>query len=119
MRLPRRLKQVKWKRFFRFKWQKLTRGWDDSETWCLRSPFARFILPRLKRFKQLKAGHPCDITAKEWDEILDKMIFAFESLLEEENNPNYEEDVYEFNKRYKKIQEGLELFGKWYLSLWW
>jgi hypothetical protein len=119
MDLLRKLKRAKWKRFFRLKWQKITRGWDDSETWCLRAPFARFILPRLKRFKQLKAGHPYDITAEEWDIILDKMIFAFESVIKEEDSKDYNEPIEQSIERWAKIQEGFDLFGKWYLQLWW
>ena len=41
------------KRSLRFWWQRGTRGWDDSETWGLDGTLARFILPRLQRFKEV------------------------------------------------------------------
>lgn len=41
------------KRFWKFLWQRWTRGFDDSETWSLDSTISYFILPRLKRFKEI------------------------------------------------------------------
>ena len=55
------------KRYWKFLWQRWTRGFDDSETWSLYDTIARFILPRLKRFKEIADGTgsiPCYIVAK-------------------------------------------------------
>jgi hypothetical protein len=41
--------------------------------------------------------------------MLDKMIYAFKSIIDDEFSETTEE---------KKIQEGLELFGKYYRGLW-
>jgi hypothetical protein len=101
------------KRFFRLKFQRLTRGWDDSETWNLDYHLAKLISPRLKRFKELTICHPHEITSEQWDEILDKMIFAFDQIIEDDYSKMSDPDCFE------KIKEGLSLFHKYYFDLWW
>lgn len=97
------------KRFLKHLYQRIIRGWDDSETWSLDHSLAKLILPRLKRFKELQDGHPSDLSEKEWDEIIDKMIFAFEW---------YSDDPW-CKEVPKEVNEGIELFSKWYRDLWW
>lgn len=60
---------------------------------------------------------------KQWSEIVDKMIWSFE-----QNHPDYDwEDQYHTDAGYdvdgarlhaEKIQEGIDLFGKYYRNLW-
>ena len=95
-------------------WQRLTRGFDDSETWSLDSSLATHILPRLKRFREYHRGYPMSMTAESWNAVLDKMIFAFEYHCDEErkygrNAPG----------EYEKVEEGLKLFAEYYGNLWW
>jgi len=101
------------KRSVRFFSQRLFRGFDDSETWNLDTRFAEHVLPRLKRFKQLKNGYPHNLTSEQWDIILDQMIFSFEWAASD-----YVERA-EDMETYQRVQEGLDLFGKWYQNLWW
>lgn len=68
----------------------------DYETWNLDNTFARFIVPRLKRFRELVAspdtvyGYPGTLNnMEEWLEILDKIIWAFEQY-----DKDYQEDYY-------------------------
>ena len=100
------------KRKLRFFWQRLTRGWDDSETLSLDHSLAALIAPRLKRFKQLIHGHPADMTEQEWNDKLDKMIASFEWAC---SDARWDEDC----EAWKTHQEGFDLFGKYYLGLWW
>ena len=97
-----------------YKKQREERGWDDTETWNLDSTIAQFVYPRLKRFIELEpAGYPgqCFKTYEDWIEALKKMLYSFEHIINE--------DDYEINNDVnKKIQEGLELFGKHFQSLW-
>lgn len=114
----------------------------DSETWGLYMVIAQFILPRLKRFKKLNNGVPMslffdkedkihgddvdwqDRAAKEWDSILDEMIWSFEQIvddsdpekLENETNEEYVDRCRMWNNN---VQHGLELFAKYFLGLWW
>lgn len=103
------------KRWFRFLWQRWTRGFDDSQTWNLETRLAEHILPRLKRFKQVHTGYPMELTPQEWEIILDKMIFAFEF----QASDIVDREIDLSNDHFDKVKEGLWLFGVWYTHLWW
>lgn len=118
------MKNLFWKVKMWFKWkflkqhvryffQRRFRGWDDSETWCLDQSIAKFILPRLKRFKELNNGYPGDLDEEGWNQALDKMIFAFEWAA---SDAKYE---WADDGQYEKVKEGLKLFQEYYFSLWW
>lgn len=99
------------------KTQKLTRGYSDEDLYCAYGTFSEFILPRLKLYKEdsFKA-HPNDEgwTIEKWDGCLDKMIRAFELSIE-----HTKVEKTEFPKKKKEqMQEGLELFSKYYTELW-
>lgn len=101
------------KRSVRFLYQRLTRGWDDSDTWSLDQPLAKLIAPRLRRFREIYNGHPTDLTEAEWNARLDKMIAAFEWYASDDRwGPNEFENL-------EKHQEGIDLFAKHYMQLWW
>lgn len=86
-----------------------TWGFDESELWNFDITIAKFILPRLIKFKENNpGGYPAILTLDEWNDILNKMIFAFEKITQEKQ--------LEYPK---EIQEGTELFGKWIQALWW
>lgn len=110
--LVRKVKSSTDKRARKFLWQRVTRGWDDSETWSLDHSLAKLILPRLKRFKQITIGIPGDMKEQEWNDILDKMIATFEFAASEERWSATPED-------YDKHKEGLQLFAEYYWALWW
>ena len=65
-----------------------------SELWDLDYTFADFILPRLKAFKKNTISVPASLTEDEWDDILDKMIIAFEYIITEDSwwidDPRYD-----------------------------
>lgn len=103
-------------REIKFWWQRRSRGWDDSETWSLAEPIARFIAPRLRRFKDISYIPPYSISVDQWTKDLDLMIFTFETIAADEdgsrewqNNPVVS----------MKVKYGLKLFAKRYLDLWW
>jgi hypothetical protein len=110
---------------YRFLWQKITRGWDDSDTWSLDYTLAKWILPRLKRFKQLSFGCPTNFTEKQWDEMIDEMIWAFDYIANDRENEiftengNFEKEREEWKKAEDRCDKGLELFGKYMRGLWW
>jgi len=92
-------------------WQRRTRGWDDSETWSLDETIAKFAVPRLKRFKELKKCYPGNLSGEqEWDAILDEIILALEACID------WEIDT---SEQWNKVDDGLHLFGKHFRSLWW
>jgi len=147
-------------RILKFLWQRITRGWDDSETWGLYDRIAKFTLPRLIRLKELSVrsggGVPLDFVNEnneaniaEWNNVLDKMIYAFERIVKDDVfdyviyppdyvrgftlKPNEDGKPYathipndprpiDYSKVEEieaKIQEGLDLFAKYFRSLWW
>ena len=107
-----------------------------EELYDLDVTIARFILPRLIVFKEHCERTPnLNMSPEEWNEILDKMIYAFEriALQPEEDTPEYkayikaiwnnEEDLSDLKRAakdsLKPISEGLSLYHKYYRSLWW
>ncbi len=119
----------------RKKWLKKQGSYvNPKETWSLDITFAKYIIPRLKKFKELNNGYP-------GIEALDKMIQAFEYVIDWDeywlDDPRYDytdimfgddKELYESiveNKRMEDIRrltainEGLQLFAKYYMNLWW
>lgn len=129
----------------RKKWMKKHRLYvNPKETWSLDVNLAKYIIPRLKKFKKLNNGYPGIgemNTPEKWDEALDKMIQAFEYVIDLDeywiDNPKYdytdimfgknkefyekikENKITEDIRRLAAINEGLQLFAKYYMSLWW
>ena len=107
------------KRYRRHIKQLKLNGFTDSETWGLDSVIAEFILPRLIRFKELNIGFPDVFTFDSWNDVIDKMIFAFDWSLncDDEKYDNLSKEEQEIN--WKKYEEGMQLFAKYFRHLWW
>lgn len=65
------------------------------------------ILPALKKYRKNLVGHPGELTQEEWEAIIDKMIHAFKRVIDDNCCDSTPE-----------MEEGLELFGKWFFHLW-
>ena len=100
-------------RSIRYFWQRVTRGWDDSDTWSLDYTIAEFALPRLRRFKEINVCYPSDLDPESWDEILDDMIYAME-VTSSELSFDLDGGV-----DWKRVQKGHMLFGQYFRDLWW
>lgn len=102
------------RRFWRFFWQRCTRGWDDSDTWNLDTTAAKFLLPRLRRFKELNDGHPCDISFEEWERIIDEITWLLEKSIDDD-------ELFEppMNEKVERIRKAEEYLGKYFRHLWW
>jgi hypothetical protein len=127
-------------------WQRAYWGLADEDVWELDYYLSRVILRGLKKLKENKQGCPCldgydstikeesEAMFKEWDMILDSMIWTFEAtrkiqqndwLMSPEKGFNVKEMVtlsknfhvmtVEEMNRYK---EGWLNFQKYYFSLW-
>ncbi len=108
------------KRIEKYKKQRISRGFDDSETWSLDGTIASFILPRLKRYKEINIAYPATdgMTFKKWNEIVDEIIKTFEFI----KNCSYDKwgsNQEETKKKMAEIDHGLHLFAEWFLSLGW
>ena len=100
-------RHVKWDK------QRQERGFDDTETWSLFTTISDFIYPRLLAFKEYKCDYPINLTPKNWDKILDKMIFAFKFYSDE-----YKREESASSETIQKVQEGMDLFVEYFRDLW-
>ncbi len=93
-----------------------------NEVWGLNMAVLDFVYPRIKAFKEENThGYPCKLeTYEEWQEIVDKIVNAFELWHEDEYGTQERDEEYykNYEKRWEEITEGLELFGRWLPSLW-
>ena len=110
-------------RNYRFLWQKLTRGFSDRDTWNLEYTIAKFVLPRLIRFKELSICHPGNLTAEEWNAKLDDMIFFITYVAEGSWNypdfTNYDEEEKARKEYEERLERGSKAFGEYFFDLWW
>ncbi len=97
------------KRYAKYCKQLKDRGFADDETWSLYTVITDFVLPRLKRFREIPFGFPGNLTEKEWDDILDDMIFAFEY---------HKKDEIGLKKDWIRCKRGMRLFGQYFGHLW-
>jgi len=101
--------------------QLLKDGFDNTEIWNLNTTICRFILPRLKEYRNLKAGHPIGYTAERYTEVLDCIIEALEIFVNAEYDET--EDIKHFNyalseEGKKKQEKGFRLLGRELLGMW-
>lgn len=126
LNLPR---EIKWK------WQRMWRGWADSDVWSIDGWFLETMPGMLRLLRKKKIGYPAGLkSVKEWNKILAKMIDGFElrnrwecdyaSIVGDQNYYNFKDPVW--RKKYdakqkevdKKFDEAMGLFHKWFFALW-
>lgn len=105
---------------------------DNYDVWSADHTMALVILPILKMFREDMYGVPGDFIAGEsdeefqqgktaWELTVDKMIFSFQSIVND-NILDFDLTTPEGKAAYfdheAKVQEGLELFGKYFRNLW-
>jgi hypothetical protein len=99
---------LRWLKFF---YQRCTRGWDDSVTWNLDTRIAEWILPRLRRYREITVACPMEYeTMEAWQADLDMMIAAFEF---------YASDNVFHDAPSTDVAHGMWLFYCNYGNLWW
>jgi hypothetical protein len=123
---------------------------DNYDHWNADHTLALIILPLLKQLKNNKhgssyvdnddvpehlrdspdevanaeqAGWVTDKHFERWDYVLDRMIWSFEYIVDDELTDeifykNGEFDIETYKSHNAKIDEGLVLFGKYYRGLW-
>lgn len=93
----------------------------EEEVWGLDVTLAKYILPRLIKFKEVNVmSHPIAFeNIEEWHKVIDKMIYSFDYVLKEDSgmcNLNMTEE--EREERHKKYKEGMNLFAEYFMDLW-
>lgn len=106
------------RRYIKFGWQHLTRGFSDDQTWCLGGDIARYALPRLKQLRDHHMGYPASLKNDEaWVEIMNAMIWSMEQYLND-GHPPEEASKKERKEWWDRYSKGFKLFGEWLPSLW-
>jgi len=110
---------------------------DPWDTWSMDHTLAYIVVPMLKQLKETKHGAPyvddSDVPEhltkaaapppkdewdvdenhfKRWDWVMDEMIFAFESKIQEWDLS------FDYEASRTRITNGFRLFGKYYEGLW-
>lgn len=110
--------------------QKKTKGWSDDETWSLYSETAKYLLPRLVRFRELTVAFPVGKSEEWWHEKLDLMIFAMRHIVWDDLQYEETEEAKEMEKQllsyrsdrenwYELRHKGTRTLGKYFHYLWW
>jgi len=94
-----------------FKKQRIERGFDESETWCLTTTIANFIIPRLKLFREI--NNKKTIRDKKFYREIDDIIIAMELIVRNNGARIFTE------KEEKQVDKGLKILPKIFLLLWW
>lgn len=92
-------------------------GFNPAEVWNLDETIARFILPRLTYYKDIHTGYPQQCSYEQFEEYLDKMIYSF-LYIAQGKHYNLSLDINERKQQLQKVQEGLDLFSKYFMNLW-
>lgn len=100
--------------FLKYFFQKLIRGYSDKEIRNLDITISKLVLPRLKAFKKFKRTQPGIISEEEWDQVLDDIIYSLDVISNDTFSKTKEEYI-----DWGKVDDGLELFGKYFRDLWW
>jgi hypothetical protein len=110
---------------------RIKHGCSEKDIWNLDYTIAKFVLPRLKALKAWHTKYPScpsefvhknddDRGFKEWMKVMDKMILAFQLVMEETEDSEFL--LYARSKmgriRTKQYEEGMKLFEKYFMDLW-
>ena len=87
---------------------------SDEETWSLDVEIAKFIAPRLRRYREVSKCHPAHMKPSEWRKVLDKMIRGFDLIVKE--NAEYNRLT---KREHRQVAQGLDAFREHYRRLWW
>lgn len=83
---------------------------DEPEfDWDLYLSIARFVLPRLRYFREHNRRFPERVASDEWNRKLDSMIRAFEIILA---------DGVETQEQQQTVEKGLKEFARFFRELW-
>jgi hypothetical protein len=99
-------RNIKW--FLQRGW----RGYADCDVWSIDDYLSTWMPKALRKLN--KYGHPCGLTQKKWDDIVEQIARGFEAHRKNSEYPD--KDTYD--KLYEKEKTGLTLFVKYFGDLW-
>lgn len=97
----------------RRKWFQLWHGFDYRDTWDLRWAASKWLYPRLNHLRENAMSYPGgDMSYAEWIRAIGKMAESFRIIAEEDDGWTLNDE------KKKEVEEGLDLFRKWFFHLW-
>mgnify|MGYP001485994660 CR=1 FL=1 len=88
---------------------------DKYDTYSVDHTLSLIIVPLLIQLRDTNHGYPSNLNEKSWIDIQNKMIWSFEQIRDESQWDIPADEWEEYNA---KVQEGLDLFAKYFRSLW-
>lgn len=111
--------------FFKYKYQRLTRGYADDDLWSMDHTLCYLNISMLRKFRE------CSERGEEFDAILGKIIEGFEAAYKILNDydfrseygttdDNFDNDAYQewCNKQDALWKEGMKLYTENFYRLW-
>ena len=144
--IPRKLSD--WKHEIKWAWQRVFKGYDDQTIWSMHSSISDYFPKMIRELKNEVHGYPSDPfnkekqeikSIKDWKNVLEKIAIGFDAArkidgheyikevkLKKPRKDMFGKDSYighkidkkHYDKLYKEFEEGIELFKKYYFSLW-
>ena len=75
---------------------------------------AKFIASKLSAFREEElTSVPTRLTEEQWDDILRRMVLAFDIVSQNEQHTNSLTD-----EDWENIEDGLKLFAEYFMDLW-
>lgn len=101
-------------------------GFSDEDLWSFDWYLIGIIQQGLARLKKEAIGYPSDLTSKKWDKTLDEIIDGFKSaeiitkrsLIEIDKDGCLHFNEKGYKEHMKKFNKGMDLFKKYFFSLW-
>jgi hypothetical protein len=95
-------------------------GFKDKEIWNFDETIVEFLLPRMKRFREVNNGYPVKLSWDEWNNILDKIINNLEFYKKDFNDlADVKEIIKKENEQTEALREALKLIAEYIEWLWW
>lgn len=129
-----------WPKYLKWRWQRMTRGYSDRDTWCLCMYLSKIIVGSVQQMKEQGRSYPAsfyelgdEAAVAAWHKVLDEIIWTYETsvkilsqdLIMPENDAAREE-----LKKWKRCppvmtkeectryEQGIQFFVKYFFDLW-
>jgi hypothetical protein len=87
----------------------------DEDISCLYYDLSNYLIPRLRRFKEISISYPCDETSESWNEKLDFIADSLEKVISDDyhNLP-----INEMIELKQQAQKAAKMLGEVWFDLW-
>lgn len=117
-RLLRHMKNLS--RNIKFLFQKIFIGFSDKELFEFDTTVAKFLLPRLIRFRKITISYPSNLNnCEEWEDILDEIIYALSYVSHRDDPISFDmASSVSPKEEFERVNAGLKLLGQYFMDLW-